>query len=101
MTPVGLFGFENTKTWEPFAKLSSKPDKSRPAPAVRPRLPARPADPDADPARKATVQRLNEGAYASLLAARAAYRAGRAPDVAAVESASEQVKAAVPVEGAK
>ena len=57
--------------------------------------------PDADPGRKATVQRLNEGAYASLLAARAAYRAGRAPDVAAVESASEQVKAAVPVEGAK
>ena len=57
--------------------------------------------PDADPVRKATVQRLNEGAYVSLLAARAAYRAGRAPDVAAVESASEQVKAAVPVEGTK
>ena len=57
--------------------------------------------PDADPGRKVTVQRLNERAYVSLLAARAAYRAGRAPDVAAVESASEQVKAAVPVEGAK
>ena len=57
--------------------------------------------PDANPGRKATVQRLNEGAYASLLAARAAYRAGRAPDVGAVESAAGQVKAAVATEGAK